>query len=435
MKVAHVSRPSSPLNASIEIPGSKSYTNRAIVMASLAEGTSTLTKVSPSEDSEALIACLKLLGVTFERDDSKLRIEGRGGRFLSCDERFNVGPAGTTIRFLTALCTAAEGVTMKLEGSERMHQRPIRDLVDALRSLGGQISYLGHEGCPPLAIEGRRLEGSKVGMKGTTSSQYTTALLLIAPLLGDGLEISVVGDQISKSYIDMTISSMMAFGVEVANDNYRSYSVAPAARYVATDYEIEGDGTGATYLWGAAALRGGSVRVYNTSFDSAQGDMYFPRLLERMGCKVRDGVDCNGRWIEVIGGESLNGIECDMEALPDAAQTLAVIAACANGTTRITGLQSLKVKETDRLLAMKTELAKCGIESSITENSITVQGGTPHLAQIATYEDHRMAMSFALLGARETGITIEEPRVAGKSYPHYWEHLKQIGFQLSGDLS
>jgi len=430
MKRARVLPSLSPLNAAIEIPGSKSYTNRAIVMASLAHGTSILRKASPSEDSEALQACLKLLGITIVREQDALRVEGRGGAFSPFSGSFNVGPAGTTIRFLTALCAAAQGVEMTLEGSERMHQRPIRDLVDALRSLGGDLEYLQSDGCPPLKIRGNTLNQAMVSMKGTTSSQYTTALLLIAPLLSQGLEISVVGDQISKSYIDMTISSMKAFGVEVENDGYRRYSVPRSSHYTPTEYEVEGDGTGATYLWGAAALRGGTVRVYNTSFDSAQGDMTFPRLLERMGCTVNHGVDTEGRWIEVTGGEALSGIECDMEALPDAAQTLAVIAACAKGTTHITGLQSLKVKETDRLLALQTELGKCGIESTITESSITVQGGSPREAQIATYEDHRMGMSFALLGARESGIIIEEPSVVNKSYPHFWEHLKALGFRV-----
>lgn len=430
MKRARVLPSHSPLNAAIEIPGSKSYTNRAIIMASLANGTSTLRKASPSEDSEALLSCLRLLGISIVREQDRLCIEGRGGEFSPFKGSFNVGPAGTTIRFLTAVCAAAKGVEMALEGSERMHQRPIKDLVDALRSLGGDIEYLKSEGCPPLKIRGAVLSQGKVSMKGTTSSQYTTALLLIAPLLPQGLEISVVGDQISKSYIDMTLSSMKEFGVEVENSDYRRYLVPSSSHYVPSDYEVEGDGTGATYLWGAAALGGGTVRVYNTSFHSAQGDMTFPRLLERMGCTVRDGVDGQGRWIEVSGGETLSGIECDMEALPDAAQTLAVIAACAKGTTHITGLQSLKVKETDRLLALKTELGKCGIDSSITESTITVVGGTPRLAQIATYEDHRMGMSFALLGAREEGIIIEEPSVVGKSYPQFWDHLKALGFQI-----
>jgi 3-phosphoshikimate 1-carboxyvinyltransferase len=411
----------SPLTSSrhwtCEVLGSKSYTNRALVTAALANGVSTISKASISADSEAMVAALKILGIS---------IEGQGGAFAPYQGEIDVGPAGTTMRFLTALCAGIPGADIVLRGSDRMHARPIKDLVEALRSTGAQIDYLGNEGCPPLRIHSRaHLKGGTISMSGSVSSQFISAMLLTAPTHSGKLAIEVTGEQISKPYIDMTIQSVRDFGVSIANDAYKRYSSTPGEKYSARRIEIEGDASGASYLWGLAAIAGGSMTVTNVNPRSAQGDIHFPEVLARMGCSVATG----DRSITVTGGPSLKGIEIDMSSMPDTAQTLAVVAACAKGTTTIRGLSTLRVKETDRIAALHAELSKVGIRSEAGADYLIVHGGTPHGARIATYEDHRMAMSFAMLAAKTAGIEIEEPSVVDKSFPTFWETLCEIGIQ------
>jgi 3-phosphoshikimate 1-carboxyvinyltransferase len=427
MKFARLVPPSSPLSAEVSIPGSKSFTNRSLVTAALAHGTSLLYGPSKSADSEVVIRALQPLGIEISGEDP---LSVSGGSFQPWRGTIDVGPAGTSMRFLTALCAALPGAEVVLQGSERMHRRPIAPLVSALRALGADITYLGDEGCPPLRITGRSLEGTRASLEGSVSSQFFTALLLVAPLLRHGLTLEVEGTQISRSYIDMTLSSMERFGVVVHNDEYRRYIVAPEARYTAQQYHIEGDGTGATYFWGLAAISGGRVRTYHVPATSSQGDATFPALLEQMGCFVTSGTDSRGAWIEIAAPDTLHGISCDMELMPDAAQTLAVVAAVARGVTTITGLSTLRVKETDRIAAVRTELTKLGIRVESTDDSLTIWGATPTAARISTYEDHRMAMAFAMLGARFSGIEIEAPDVVGKSFPNFWEALGTCGVSV-----
>jgi 3-phosphoshikimate 1-carboxyvinyltransferase len=428
MRTLTLTPPSHPLSAHVAIPGSKSYTNRALLLAAQAHGISRLSSVSMSADSEAMVTALRQLGLSVheskEGDETTLLVEGRGGAFLPCHGVIDVGPAGTTMRFLTALCAAIPGSDVELRGTERMHQRPIGDLVDALRALGAEIHYLGKDGHPPLRIASKKaLHGGAVSMNGSVSSQFITALLLTAPLNSRPLSIKLLGEQISKSYIDMTIQSVGDFGVAIRNDSYRSYTSPEGARFSARSYPIEGDASGASYLWGLAAVSGGSVTVENINPESAQGDVHFPELLRRMGCTVT----MSERSITVAGAPRLRGFEADMSNMPDTAQTLAVIAATAEGATKITGLSTLRVKETDRIAALHTELAKVGIRSEAGPDYLVVHGGTPHGAQIATYEDHRMAMSFAMLGAIVSGMRIEEPEVVNKSFPTFWKVLESIG--------
>lgn len=428
MRVLTLTPPSHPLSTRLAIPGSKSYTNRALLLAAQAHGISRLSSVSMSADSEAMVTALRQLGVSVheskEGDKTTLLVEGRGGSFLPCQGVIDVGPAGTTMRFLTALCAAIPGSDVELRGTERMHQRPIGDLVDALRALGAEIHYLGKDGHPPLRIASQKaLHGGAVTMNGSVSSQFISALLLTAPLHTHPLSIKLSGEQISKSYIDMTIQSVGDFGVAIQNDSYRSYTSPEEAHFSARSYPIEGDASGASYLWGLAAVSGGSMTVENINPESAQGDVHFPELLRRMGCTVT----MSERSITVAGAPRLRGIEADMSNMPDTAQTLAVIAATAEGATKITGLSTLRVKETDRIAALHTELAKVGIRSEAGPDYLVVHGGTPHGAQIATYEDHRMAMSFAMLGAIVSGMRIEEPEVVNKSFPTFWKVLESIG--------
>jgi 3-phosphoshikimate 1-carboxyvinyltransferase len=266
-------------------------------------------------------------------------------------------------------------------------------------------------------------------MSGAVSSQFFSSILLCAPLFEGGLEVQVEGEQISPSYIDMTIHGMKKFGVIVENRQYRRYSVVPGQKYAPTSLPVEPDMSGASYFWGLAPVTRGVVRVNGLALDSVQGDIRFPELLETMGATVRRGTSGSGGFIEVECpiGNTLSGITCDMWAMPDTAQTLAVVAACVEGTTRINGLSTLRVKETDRIQALRTELSKVGIRTDSGEDWISVLGGNPEFARIATYDDHRMAMSFALLGARGPGIEIEHPGVTSKSFPDFWDRLKALG--------
>lgn len=399
-------------------------------MAALATGVSRLSKISPSTDSEALIAALQKLGVGIHTsDETTLIVEGSGGNLRPYVGTIDVGPAGTTMRFLTALCAGIPGADITLRGSERMHARPIRDLVETLRQAGAEIDYLGSEGCPPLRIHSsNQLTGGRLSLNGSTSSQYISALLLAAPLFHEGLEVSIEGVQTSTSYIDMTLQSLADFGLTASHGSYQSFAVKPGQRYQAREYQVEGDASGASYLWAIAAISGGIVAVENVNPHSAQGDIKFPELLRRMGCSVGYGE----RSITVSGPTRLTAIEADMTLMPDTAQTLAVIAACAEGTTILRGLHTLRVKETDRIAALHHELHKMGIATEPGPDYLVIHGGTPHGARIATYEDHRMGMSFAALAASIPGIEIEEPRVVDKSFPSFWETIAAMG--IRGEL-
>lgn len=436
MKIVRLTPPGTPITSTFDVLGSKSYTNRALIIAALASGVSKLSAASMSADSEAMVAALRLLGVSITEEHSAygatLTVEGTGGALRPYQGEISVGPAGTTMRFLTALCAAIPGINVVLSGTERMHKRPIHELVVALRSLGAEIDYLGNPGCPPLRIRSKsHLKGGTVSMNGTVSSQFITALLLTAPLHTDTLAIEIEGEQISRSYIDMTLQSIHDFGVKVTNDAYKRYTCSVGQRYAAQTLAIEGDASGGSYLWGLAAVSQGRVTVRNINPQSAQGDIHFPEALMRMGCSISS----DARSITVEGPKTLKGIEIDMSNMPDVAQTLAVVAAFAQGRTVLHGLSTLRVKETDRIAALHTELTKVGITSEPGPDFLVVHGGTPKGARIATYEDHRMAMSFAMISAKVRGMEIEEPHVVLKSFPTFWETLASSGIfveEISG---
>jgi 3-phosphoshikimate 1-carboxyvinyltransferase len=416
-----------PIHGSVQIGGSKSYTNRALIMAALARGKSRLTLLSLSNDSKVLIQALQQLGVHINViDENTIEVEGNGGIIENKALSIDIGHAGTAMRFLTALSCLVPG-TITLDGSARMRERPIKDLVVALRHLGAQIVYKNNEGFPPLTIHGNTLSLSTVSISGKISSQYITALLLIAPALKSGIEIAILDEQISKSYIDMTIDSMKSFGIQVVNDNYKKYSINSSQKYKAIEYQVEGDASGASYLFGLAAVTGGTVTVTNLNPTSAQGDVHFVDILKQMGCLVIKNQE--NQSITVIGPKKLKSVSVDMSMMPDTAQTLAVIAAFANGKTHITGLSTLKVKETDRLEATKNELLKMGINCVTTNDSITITGGAPHGAEIETYKDHRMALSFSIAGAMVEDIHIKDPGVVAKSFPNYWKVLSLLGIK------
>lgn len=419
-----------PVEASVTIPGSKSFTNRALVMASLAEGQSKIIGGSKSEDSDVLIKALRDIGVKVAESQNELVVQGTGGSFKEFNGEINLGMAGTSMRFFTSVACLVPGKIV-LQGEGSMLERPIAGLVEALRELGAEIKYLGKQGTPPIEVSGA-IKGGRVSIEGNVSSQYFTSLLLIAPVLKEGVNIEVLGEQVSKPYVDMTIAVLKAFGVTVENGNYKRYVVKPEEAYKAADYVVEGDASGASYFWATGAVTGSRIKVSNINPESSQGDVRFPDLLERMGCEITRNTQ--ERWIEVEGPEKLKAIEVNMESMPDTAQTLAVVASFAHGTTKITGLSTLKKKETDRLAALQNELAKMGIKAEVGDGYIIVEGGSPKPAEIETYNDHRMAMAFAVAGTRIAGVAILNPQVVKKSFPGFWEKLKGLGVEMKKDL-
>jgi len=415
------------ITGEVAMPGSKSFTNRALVMAALSRGESHITGYSDSDDSEILIRALKKVGVKIIKTKKQIIIQGNGGIFKEFNGAINLGMAGTAMRFFTALACLIPGKII-LDGHERMRQRPMAELVNGLRKLGAKIRYLEKQGCPPLKITKSIKRGGVVSMNGGVSSQYFTALLLIAPVLESGLAIKVTGQQVSKSYIDMSISGLKDFDVKVKNENYQKYLVSPKEHYQAARYVVESDASGASYFWAMAAISQSKIKVKNINPASLQGDIKFADLLKKMGCAVVKNK--KEKWIEVEGIGELRGISADMEQMPDTAQTLAVVAAFAKGQTKITGLSTLKNKETNRLLALQRELAKMNIRTKIGADYIIIEGGQPKGAEIETYNDHRMAMAFAVAGARVPGVKILNPKVVAKSFPDFWSKLNSSGVKI-----
>jgi 3-phosphoshikimate 1-carboxyvinyltransferase len=422
--IAQIFPLSGPIEAQLSVPGSKSFTNRALIIASLTNGTSTLPGYSNSNDSLLLIKILRQFGIDISVEKDLLTIKGNAGKFKEFHGKIAVEDAGTVMRFLTALCCIIPGEVI-LEGSSRMHQRPIKGLVDALIQLGADITYLGADGYPPVRIKGGNLQSDKVEMDASHSSQFISALLMIAPLLNSGLEIAPEGEIASAPYIEMTISTMKQFGV-IIEANSGKYNIKAGSWYTSTNYIIEEDASSASYFFALAAITQSTIRVNNISSSSLQGDVKFAELLEQMGCKITRGEN----YIEVTGGKELNGIRADMKNMQDVAQTLAVVAAFANGDTTITGVKNLEIKETQRLTALQKELLRMGIKSTIGADHIMIRGGQPHGALIRTSNDHRMAMAFAIAGAKIPGMQIESPEVVSKSFPEFWQKLSETGIKI-----
>ena len=413
------------VEGTIRVPGSKSLTNRALVVAALAEGESTLNGALFSEDTEYMSSALRDLGfsVTELPDEKKFIINGQGGKIPASSAKLFVGNSGTAMRFLTAFVALGQG-SFELDGVERMHQRPIQPLLDCLRQLGADARSVSGSGCPPVIIAARGLEGGRAVMRGDTSSQYFTAVLLSAPCAHNEVELAIEGELVSKPYVDMTIGLMEKFGVEVSCHNLNSFFIKAGQRYRPMAYDIEADASNASYFLAAAAVTGGRVRVLGIPHDSLQGDARFADILRRMGAKISRGDD----FIEVDGegGSQLSGIDINLEDCPDLAQTLAAVAVFASGKTRVRGVANLRVKETDRIKAVVTELGRMGIKAQEHDDGFEIEPGRPKSAIIETYDDHRMAMSFSLIGLRANGIKIKDPNCVAKTFPGYFEELKKL---------
>ena len=416
--------PKQKIDSEVNIPGSKSYANRALVIATLAKGTTKLTNVPSCDDVKYMIDVVKNLGVKVEKISDN-EYDFTPPREFNYSGDVYVGFAGTTSRFLTTLMTVNKGKT-RIYGEERIHQRPIEDLVEALAPvIDGTIVSENKtdkgERCFPLVIDSKGLIGGKIRLKGDTSSQFLTSVLLSAPYANQSIEVEIIGELTSKSYADMTVDIMNYFGVDVENNNYKNF-IVPKQNYCPKEYFVEIDSTGAMYFLAITAIVGGKIKINNVNPNSVQGDYEFVNILERMGCKINKGAD----FIELQSSGELNAVEVNMELLPDSAQTLAVVASFAKGSTKITGLATLKVKETDRISAIKNELTKCGINVEVGEDYLIVEGGKPNGATISTYDDHRMAMSFAVMGAKISEIKIENPGCVSKSFPEFWELFNKI---------
>ncbi len=402
-------------------PGSKSITNRALLIAALADGTSRLHGALFSDDTERMCDSLRQLGVAVaaEPEAHRFRVDGTAGVFKAKEATLFTGNAGTAARFLVAAACLGDG-TYVVDGTERMRQRPIADLVEALRQLGVELD--APSGCPPVRIAAKGLPGGITRVRGGRSSQYLSALLMVAPYAQGDVEIVVEDELVAKPYIDMTLGVMEQFGVAVERDGYRCFRVAGRRSYRAiADYGIEPDASSAHYFLAAAAITGGRIRVDGIGTASLQGDARFVDVLERMGARVERDTHA----LTVIG-DRLDGIDVDMGDISDTALTLAVIGAFASGPVRIRNVSHLRIQESERIAVVTTELRKLGGDVTEHDDGWEVRPSQLHGGEVDTYDDHRIAMAFALLGLRVPGIVIRDPGCVRKTFPNYFAELDRL---------
>lgn len=417
-------QPVARFDGEINLPGSKSVSNRALLLAAMAQGTTRLTNLLDSDDVRHMLNALKTLGVHFQLSDCRTicDVDGLGGPLKSASPvEIFLGNAGTAMRPLAAALSLGESDVI-LTGEPRMKERPIGHLVDALRQGGAQIDYLEQTDYPPLRLRGGFV-GGEISVDGSVSSQFLTALLMTAPLAQSDTAITIIGELVSKPYIDITLHMMRDFGVDVINEDYRRFLIKGQQGYRSpVKYLVEGDASSASYFLAAAAIKGGCVRVTGIGKKSVQGDIRFADVLEAMGAEIVWGDD----YIECRRG-TLEGIDMDMNHIPDAAMTIATTALFAEGETCIRNIYNWRVKETDRLSAMATELRKVGAEVEEGEDYIRV---TPPAklkhAEIETYNDHRIAMCFSLVALSDTPVTILDPKCTAKTFPDYFTQFARL---------
>jgi 3-phosphoshikimate 1-carboxyvinyltransferase len=405
----------------IRPPGSKSLTNRALIVAALAGGATRLTGVLDSGDTRVMVEALNQLGIELQHDRKNCVVEvgGIDGRPLADQTELWLENSGTSIRFLTALCALGSG-TFRLDGNARMRERPIADLANTLNTLGGDVACELDTGCPPVVVRAQGLAGGTARVAGNISSQFLSALLMAAPCARSSVELHVVGELVSRPYVEMTLQVMKAFGVAVDEPEPGRFHIAPQ-NYIARQYNIEPDASAASYFFGAAAITGGEVTVTGLTKDSLQGDVRFVDALEQMGCRV----DWKSDSI-TLQGAPLKGIDIDMNAVSDTAQTLAAVAVFADGPTRIRNVAHIRHKETDRIEAMANELRRLGQRVDVEPDGLTIHPAPVQPAVIQTYDDHRMAMSFALVGLKAEGVQIADPECTAKTYPRFFDDLRTL---------
>lgn len=417
-------QPIQRFQGTVTLPGSKSISNRALLLSMLAEGTTLNQNVLQSQDVEVMLQALQRLGVgvRWKADNHEAAVDGVAGVIPAKGAELFLGNAGTAMRPLTAAMCLGQG-RFVLDGVKRMRERPIQHLVDALEQLGVRIRCLHENGCPPVEIQANGLPGGVARLSGKISSQYLTALLLAAPLAQGPVRIEITDELVSKPYVQMTLNLMRRFGVSVQNDDFKVFQIdAPQTYHSPGSFFVEGDASSASYFLAGAAITGGTVTVRGFGQDSIQGDAGFVRVLEQMGALVSwDGPSVT------VTGRGLRGIEIDMNTMPDVAMTLAVVALFAQGATRINNIYNWRLKETERLQAMSCELSKCGAQVEEGNDYLVVRPPKSILpATIETYDDHRMAMCFSLAACGTSPITILDPGCVGKTFPDYWEVLKRV---------
>ncbi len=427
---------SRPPQATVHVPGSKSHTNRALLIAALAHGTTTLAGALYSDDSRYFARALQTLGfdLTLDELSRTMTVTGLGGHIPAAHAELFIGNAGTAARFLTAFLTLGRGEYI-LDGDSRMRERPIGDLVSALTQLGAEItpyaprsaSHAAHL-TPPLKITASGLPGGRASVAGDISSQFLSALLMVAPYAQAPVEITLSTELNSQPYVEMTLSVMHDFGVEVQRNGAESFTIVPAHYTAIPVYPIEADASAASYFFAIPAICGGELRVANISRQSRQGDVGFLDVLTQMGCTITEEASA----IAVTCAAPPGGVEVDMRHIPDTAQTLAAIAPFAQTPTRIRGIASARLKETDRIAATCAELARLGVRVEEHPDGMTIypapalQQARPHPVTICTYNDHRMAMAFSLIGLRVPGITIENPACVSKTFPNFFDVLETL---------
>lgn len=412
-------KPIGQVKATVRIPGSKSYTLRAVCAAAMAQNDVMITGALTSEDTIAAKDCLQKLGLHLEQEDDVITLRHSLKHVPKECTILDVNQSGVTMRLLTALACLLPG-TQIIGGTASLNARPISPLVDALRSLGASIEYMGCDGYPPLVVHRSKMAGDKIVIDGSQSSQYISAVLLIAPLLQGDTVIQISGHLVSEPYIDMTIDAVREFGATVRREGSKIL-VPGGQHYTARRYHVEGDASSASYFWAIAALTNSTITTTNINVKSKQADMAMLDILIKMGAKVR-----HDDTSITVQGSSLTALNIAMESCPDQIMTVAVIAAFAHGTTTISGIRTLRIKECDRVQAILAGLARMGIPATADDDTLTIHGGNPHCATIETYSDHRIAMAFGVAGCKLDGVTIEHPSVVRKTYPDFWRDLEKL---------
>lgn len=411
-----------PINARVAPPGSKSYTNRVLPLAALAQGESVIEGALFSDDTKYMAQALRQLGVGVLEDEAHNRfvVHGTGGHWQPSSQPLFIGNSGTSARFLAPLVALGHSEYI-IDGIPAMQKRPIAPLLEALNRLGAEVESIAGTGCPPIRVRGRGVRGGSTRIRGDISSQYLSGLLISAPYFEQGLILEVEGDLVSKPYLEVTAQAMAAFGVTLEMQGFERFEVAPS-RYHPTAYLVEPDASAASYLFAAAAILGGTMTVPGLGKNSLQGDLGFVRVLEQMGCSIKIGE--NETTVSSTG--ELRGIEIDMSQISDTAQTLAAVAVFADAPTRVTGIGFIRAKETDRVGAVVRELQRLGIRAIEEPDGFIIHPGQIQAARVETYDDHRMAMSFALIGLKQQGVTILDPKCTAKTFPSYWDVLEQL---------
>jgi 3-phosphoshikimate 1-carboxyvinyltransferase len=415
-------KPLHHLDATVEVPGSKSYTQRALIIAALAQGRSILSHVLIAEDTCYLVEALRVLGIKILTSDNDIIIQGTGGKIRNPGQEIFLGNNGTALRFLATMVSLGKGEFL-LDGGSRLRERPLKPLLDALKTLGVTSHSRDKKGYPPVRIDAQGLCGGSVAFTDVESSQYISSLLIGAPYAAEDIEITLKGSTISEPYIEMTLNVMERFGAKIERGEKNRFKVKSGHKYAGQRYIVEGDASSASYFFLAAVLCRGRVRVMNINSVSLQGDIKITNIMESLGCSVVRG----DSWIDVIGGPLHDGnIVLDMGNMPDMVPTLAVLSAFRKGRTTITNVSHLRLKESDRIAALVHELQRIGVVAKERSDGLDIIGGNPHGAEIETYNDHRIAMSFAIAGLAVPGMKIKDKLCVGKSFPGFWDELKKL---------